>query len=209
MVFVRRDLFGHPGPGILVTAPVLADSRDEAMATLALLETCPVLGKAVMREVNIVTELDDLLQGAEDLLYPREHRWAVDNMWTSAPVDNLLPGMRKIASSLPRSPSHMMWMLWGPPQSLPDMAFSMQDDLYIALYAVWQNQAEDAAHQAWVADHMRRLEPFASGIQLADENLGARPFRFLADANFARLQALRARHDPQGLFHSYMGLPPR
>ena len=101
----------------------------------------------------------------------------------------------------------MMWMLWGPPQSLPDMAFSMQDNLYIALYGVWENEAEDAAHQAWVTDHMRALEPFASGIQLADENLGARPFRFLTDANFKRLQALRSRYDPNGRFHSYMGLP--
>jgi FAD/FMN-containing dehydrogenase len=208
MVFVRRDFFGQQGPGVLVTAPVLADSRQEALAALAMLETCPVMQKALVREVNIVTELDDLLQGAEDLLYPHGRRWAVDNMWTSAPVDDLLPGMRKIAATLPRAPSHMMWMLWGPPQPLPDMAFSKQDDLYIALYAIWQDQAEDAAHQAWVTDHMRSLEPFSSGIQLADENLGARPFRFLADANFARLQALRAKHDPHGLFHSYMGLPP-
>jgi FAD/FMN-containing dehydrogenase len=207
MVFVRRDFFGHEGPGVLVTAPVLADSREEALAALAMLEACPVLQKALVREVNIVTELDDLLQGAEDLLYPQERRWAVDNMWTRAPADDLLPGMRKIAASLPRAPSHMMWMLWGPPQPLPDMAFSMQDDLYIALYAVWQDQAEDAAHQAWVTDHMRSLESFSSGIQLADENLGARPFRFLADANLARLQALRAKYDPRGMFHSYMSLP--
>jgi FAD/FMN-containing dehydrogenase len=207
MVFVRRDFFGHQGPGALVTAPVLADSREEALAALAMLETCPVMQKAVTREVNIVTELDDLLQGAEDLLYPRERRWAVDNMWTSAPADDLLPGMRKIAATLPRAPSHMMWMMWGPPQPLPDMAFSKQDDLYIALYAVWQDRAEDAAHQAWVTDHMRGLERFSSGIQLADENLLARPFRFLADANFARLRALRSKYDPSGLFHSYMGLP--
>jgi FAD/FMN-containing dehydrogenase len=207
MVFVRRDFFGHRGPGALLTAPVLADSREEALAALALLETCPAMSQALIREVNIVTELDDLLQGAEDLLYPRERRWAVDNMWTSAPADDLLPGMRKIAATLPRAPSHMMWMLWGPPQPLPDMAFSKQDDLYIALYAIWQDRAEDAAHQAWVTDHMRSLERFSSGIQLADENLGARPFRFLDDVNFARLQELRAEHDPDGLFHSYMGLP--
>lgn len=207
MVFLRRDLFGHPGPGALLTGPVLADSRDEAVDALSKLEGCPVLRKAVHREVNVVTELDNLLQGGEDLLYPRDRRWAADNMWTHVPAENLLPGMRAIAETLPAAPSHMMWMLWGPPQPLPDMAFSQQDDLYIALYAVWDDEVADDAHQAWVTDHMRRLEPLASGIQLADENLGARPFRFLAPANLQRLQALRAKHDPQGLFHSYMGLP--
>jgi FAD/FMN-containing dehydrogenase len=207
MVFVRRDMFGHQGPAALVTGPVMADSREEAIEALAKLETCPVRDKALKRDVNLVTEFDELLQGGEDLLYPRERRWAVDNMWTGAPAADLLPGMRRIAATLPRAPSHMMWMLWGPPQQLPDMAFSMQDDLFISLYSAWEDAAEDAAHQAWVTDHMRSLEPFASGIQLADENLGARPFRFLADANFARLQALRAKYDPNGVFHSYMGLP--
>jgi FAD/FMN-containing dehydrogenase len=207
LVFLRRDMFGHQGPAVLVTGPVLADTRDEAMDALAKLETCPVLGQALERKVNVVTEFDELLQGGEDLLYPRGRRYAADNMWTRASADDLLPGMRRIAQTLPRAPSHMMWMLWGPTQSLPDMAFSMQDNLYIALYGVWEDAAEDAAHQAWVTDHMRALEPFASGIQLADENLGARPFRFLAEANFKRLQALRSKYDPQGRFHSYMGLP--
>ncbi len=209
MVFVRRDIFGHPGPGALVTGPVLTDSRDEAIEALAKLETCPVVGKALKREVNVVTEFDELLQGGEELLYPRGYRYAADNMWTSAPADDLLPGMRKIAATLPHAPSHMMWMLWGPPQVVPDMAFSMQDNLYVALYSIWQNEAEDAAHQAWVTDHMRGLEPLSSGIQLADENLGARPFRFLADANLSRLQALRSKYDPEGMFHTYMGLPPQ
>jgi FAD/FMN-containing dehydrogenase len=208
MIFVRRDIFGHSGPGVLVAGPVLADSRDEAIEALAKLETCPVLGKAIKREVNVVTEFDELLQGGEELLYPRGYRYAADNMWTNATANDLIPGMREIAATLPRAPSHMMWMLWGPPQALPDMAFSMQDNLYVALYSIWQNEAEDAAHQAWVTDHMRRLEPFSSGIQLADENLGARPFRFCADPNLRRLQALRSRYDPDGVFHSYMELPP-
>ena len=207
MVFVRRDTFGHPGPSALVTAPVLAETKEEAVAALAILETCPVVGRALKREINVVTEFDDLLEGGEDLLYPRERRYACDNMWTSAPAKALLPGMRKIASTLPQAPSHMMWMLWGPPQSLPDMAFSMQDDLYVALYAVWDDEAEDAMHQAWVTDSMRDMEPHASGIQLADENLGARPFRFLSESNFGRLKAIRSKRDPNGMFYSYMAEP--
>jgi hypothetical protein len=185
----------------------MADTREEAVEALAKLETCPALGKALKREANIVTEFDELLQGGEDLLYPRERRWAVDNTWTSAPADALIPAMREIAASLPPPPSHMMWMLWGPPQALPDMAFSMQDDLFISLYAAWEDGSADTAHRAWPTEHMRKLEPLSSGIQLADENLGARPFRFMAEPNFNKLQGLRAKYDPDGLFHSYMGLP--
>ena len=209
LVFVRRDMFGHPGPAALVTAPIMADSQEEARAALALLETCPVLGKTVMREVNGVTELDGLLQGGEDLLYPPGAHYAADNMWTGASADALLPSMRKIAETLPPAPSHMMWMLWGPTQPRPDMAFSMESDLYIALYGISPDAAGEAASQAWVTARMRELEHLADGIQLADENLDARPFRFLADASFKRLEALRSKYDPDGLFHSYMGTPAR
>ncbi len=209
LLFVRRDMFGHPGPTALVTAPVMADSQEEAVAALAFLETCPVLSQAVMREVNVVTELDALLQGGEDLLYPPGAHYAADNMWTSASADALLPSMRKIAETLPPAPSHMMWMLWGPTQPRPAMAFSMESDLYIALYGISRDAAGEAASQAWVTERMRELEDHADGIQLADENLGARPFRFLTDANFKRLETLRSKYDPKGLFHSYMGEPAR
>jgi FAD/FMN-containing dehydrogenase len=207
LVFVRRDMFDHSGPTALVTAPVMADTQEEARAALALLETCPVLGQAAIRKVNIVTELDGLLQGAEDLLYPQGAHYAADNMWTNASADALLPGIRRIVETLPPAPSHMMWMLWGPTQPRPDMSFSMEADLYIALYGISHDAAGETTSQAWVTERMRELENFAEGIQLADENLGARPFRFLADSNFRRLQAIRSERDPNGMFHSYMGLP--
>lgn len=190
-----------------VVASVRCNSFTSYKGSLALLETCPVLPKAVMREVDVVTELDDLLQGGEDLLYPPGAHYAADNMWTNASADALLPSMHRIAETLPPAPSHMMWMLWGPTQPRPDMAFSMESDLYIALYGISTDKAAEAANQAWVTERMRELEFVADGIQLADENLGARPFRFLANSNLQRLEAIRAKRDPNALFHSFMAMP--
>jgi hypothetical protein len=203
MVFVRRGLFGHAEPSILVTGPVLAESEAEARAALAILDTCPALGRALRREVNVPIEFDALMQGTEDF-YPEGLSYAADNMWTDAPVEKLLPGIQAIARTLPESPSHMMWMQWGPPEPRPDMAFSLEADIYIALYAAWPGHDDDSRHQAWVTDHMRELEPLSLGIQLADENLAARPARFMADANAEKLQTIRRKWDPDGLFHSFM-----
>jgi hypothetical protein len=106
---------------------------------------------------------------------------------------------------MPPAPSHMMWMLWGPTQPRSEMSFSVESDLYIALYGISLDAAGEATSQAWVTERMRELENFADGIQLADENLEARPFRFLTDTNLQRLQAIRSQRDPNGLFHSFMG----
>ena len=207
MVFLRRDIPGIDGPALLLLGPVIADSEEEAADAAALLDECPVIDRAIERRSNVPTEIDELLAESAELLYPAGPRYASDNMWTNASAQQLMPAMRRIAEGLPAAPSHMMWMLWGPTPKRPDMAFSCEADLYIALYSVWDDPAEDQRHEAWVAENMRALEPLSVGIQLADENLGQRPFRFMGEENLQRLQRVRAEWDPEGVFHSYMGMP--
>ena len=85
------------------------------------------------------------------------------------------------------------------------MAFSVQASLYIAAFAAWNDDGEEEAVRSWGVDHIRRLEPFSEGIQLADENLVERPHaRYLSEANAARLEELRREWDPDGLFHGYL-----
>ncbi len=195
---------------IALTGPVLVDTEQEAHDALALLETCPVRERAKLAVPNMPAELTDLFAGVH-AAYPDDHRYSADNMWTHAPVEELLPGIRRIAETMPAAPSHMLWMNWGPAPTAaparPDMAYSVEDDTYIALYGVWQDPAEDDANIAWVSNRMREMEPLASGIQLADENLGQRPARFLSDEHMDRLDELRASHDPRGRFYAWMGRP--
>jgi FAD/FMN-containing dehydrogenase len=195
---------------IALTGPVLMDSEEEAREALGMLETCPGIERAIASVPYMPASLDDLYTAVAGS-YPERHRYAVDNMWTHAPVEQLLPGLHRIAATLPAAPSHMLWMNWCPPgapdEPRPDMAYSVEDETYIALYAVWSDPAEDAVNTAWATERMREMEPQASGIQLADENLGARPARFVSDENLARLDAVRATYDPGGLFHPWMGRP--
>jgi FAD/FMN-containing dehydrogenase len=202
MVIVHRDLEGEPE--IAVTAPALVDTPAQAAEALAFLETCPVRERAKAAVPNVAVELDDLYAAVHQS-YPDEHRYAVDNMWTHAPAAELTPGLRRIADTLPGAPSHMLWMNWGPSPGRPEMAYSVEDETYIALYAVWQDPGKDDANRGWVRERMGEMEGLASGIQLADENLGERPARFVSDANMARLDAVRAAYDPEGLFHPWMG----
>lgn len=202
MAVVHHDLEGELE--IAVTGPVLAESATAAGEALALLETCPVRERAKAAAPNVEVAMDDLYAAVHGS-YPDDHRYAVDNIWTHAPVEDLLPGLRRIAETMPAPPSHMLWMNWGPSPARPEMAYSVEDETYIALYGVWQDAADDEANVAWATERMREMEHLSSGIQLADENLGRRPARFASDANMARLDELRAVHDPVGLFHPWMG----
>ena len=206
MLLVHRDDDGELE--IAMTAPVLADDEEQARADLAFLDDCPLLGDAKLSVPYVPVSFEDLFAGSA-AIYPDGHRWAVDNMWTHAPVEELLPGLRRIADTLPQAPSHMLWMNWG--ASPPRARHGLQRrgrDLHRPLRR--ERGAEgDAAVAAWATERMREMEPLASGIQLADENLGRRPARFVGEEQLRRLDAVRAKYDPDGLFCPWMGRPPQ
>jgi FAD/FMN-containing dehydrogenase len=206
MVFIHRTEQGELE--IAVTGPVLADSEQRAHEAVAVLEDCPAADRAKLALPYVPGTLADLYAGAH-AAYPDGHRYVADNMWTHAPVEQLLPGLHRIADTMPGAPSHLLWMNWGPGDGAaparPEMSYSVEDDTYIALYGVWQDPAEDAANVAWATDRMREMEQHSSGIQLADENLGNRPARFVEEGRLRRLDDLRARYDSDGRFHAWMG----
>jgi FAD/FMN-containing dehydrogenase len=204
MIFMGRHVTGGGEPGLQLLAPALAATAEQAHADLAVIEACPVLDRALVKAERQATDVHQLV-AASAITYPEEHRYAVDNMWTSAPAADLLPGYRRIAATIPAAPSHMMWMNWAPAAGLarPDMAYSVEDDVYIALYGVWEDGAEDSRFESWATDRMGEMEHLSSGIQLADENLARRPAQFLAPEKMERLEAVRREYDPDGLLAAY------
>jgi len=91
-----------------------------------------------------------------------------------------------------------------PLRELPDMAFSMQSEIYNATYLVYPDAADDEAHAAWLAERMAELQPVTVGQYLGDSDLARRELRVLGEAQFARLQQIRAVRDPHRLFTGYL-----
>jgi len=195
---------GIDRPGIIIASPVFAESEEQAMKALAVLGTCPVIDRA---SINVSYAPTSLANWYATVMtnYPKGYRYIADNMWTSASADELLPGIRKIIETMPPHPSHFIFTGWKPSPDRPDMAFSVEDEIYMALYTVWQDPADDERYRDWSGSNMAAMSHLATGIALADENLGRRPAKFITDPNMARLDKVRAAYDPDGRFHSWMG----
>ena len=84
------------------------------------------------------------------------------------------------------------------------MAFSIEGHAYIATYAIWADPADDERHRSWVVEHTRGLAELGKGVYLGDTDFTRRSDRFLSAENFARLEEIRARRDPDGRFCSYL-----
>ncbi len=194
---------GSTGPAITVASPVFADSEEQATKALAALGTCPVIDRATISLPYMETTLANWY-AAVMTKYPEDHRYVVDNMFTSASAEELLPGIRKIIETLPPHPSHFVFAGWKPSADRADMVYGLEDEIYLALYTSWHDPADDERYRDWAPSNMVAMSHLATGISLADENLARRPAKFITDPNMARLDQVRATYDPDGLFHSWM-----
>ena len=141
---------------------------------------------------------------------PEGHRYVVDNAYLAGSRDALVPAMTPAFTDLPTAKSFSLWFdlahLPARPLSaagLPDMALSVQSDLYFATYVVCESPDEDGPCTSWVSGTMRRLAPFSVGCYLGDSDLTIRPDRFMSDAAWNRFRSIRADRDPNGLFPGY------
>lgn len=195
---------GIETPAITFASPAFADSEEEAEAALAIFGTVPVLDKALVAVPYMPTDMPTWYTAVMSN-YLEDYRYTADNMWTSASAEDLLPGIHNIIDTIPDHPSHFLWLNWGPSPARPDMAYSIEDEVYLALYGAWKNADDDAKYGDWARSNMAAMSHLATGIQLADENLGQRPARFASDAAMVKLDRVRAEYDPDGLFNSWMG----
>jgi FAD/FMN-containing dehydrogenase len=187
-----------------VAALALTDTDKEADEALALLETCPVVGKATFRRVGIPTDLDQRYASGYSA-DPKGHRYAADNIYTNASAAELVPKLRKLFTDLPSPRSHVFWLNWGPIKPFPDdMALSVQGDVYLGAYSIWDNPADDEKMEQWPVNQFRPLEHLSVGGQMNDENIARHPQRYLSDEANNKLEALREKLDPFGVFLSFL-----
>ena len=194
--------------GMEVVAPVMADSWSEARDLVSFMTQSPVRQLSSLHLPLVPMSLEFMMKTGEKVLFLSNTRWSADNMWMNDPIEPLLPAIRQIADTQPPHPSHVLWLNWNGPVQRPDMAFSQEHRTYLALYCGLGKGVDEAQHVNWATDHMKSLESWSRGIQLADENLARRPAKFVSDANMVRLDQARAKYDPQGRFHPWMGRLP-
>ena len=192
-------------PGIEVIAPVLTHSWKEAKEAVRFIDQSPIRKKASLTTPLLPMDTGLMSNIANVTHFPPNAKWCTDNMWTDAAIDDLLPGLNNIADTLPPAPSHSLWLNWHPPTERPDMVFSLEAKRYLAVYGEWNRDEDNHRYENWATEAMEFMQAHGLGIQLADENLGKRPAKFARDENLRKLDALRAKYDPDHLFHSWMG----
>jgi FAD/FMN-containing dehydrogenase len=195
------------GTVLLLHTTVMADSDDEALGLLAPLQHGPLAGRALGHVQGRTSVLEE--NAAQTAQNPEGHRYAVDCTWTDAPARVLAPMLRELWGELDTEHSFSIWYGWAPRRELPDMAFSVEANVYVATYAIYTDPAQDARYAEWVHARMGALAAaHGAGVYLGDTDFTRRQDRFLADGAYRRLAAVRGARDPEGRFASWLTADP-
>ena len=187
---------------VVLSAIAFTNSEAEARQALSFMDSLPIKDKAnVVKEVVPFTLEDGYAFGtAAD---PEGMRYATDSVYLDANPEVLSTRLTHLFETLPTPRSHVFWLNWGPVRPWKDMALSVQADIYVAVYSVWNDEAEDAAMEKWPTDSMRQLEDISKGSQMNDENMKGRPSKYLSDEAAAKLERFRDKYDPSHMFVSF------
>jgi FAD/FMN-containing dehydrogenase len=188
---------------LLLHTTVMAESPAEATELLRPFDDCPASLDHVRGPTSIAQE-----NAAQAEQSPEGYRYAVDCTWTDAPAEVLAPALLRLWSELDTRHSFSIWYGWAPRRPLPDMAFSVEGNVYIATYAIYQDPADDERYRSWVHRRTAEIARDGSGVYLGDTDFTGRQDRFLSEANFRRLAAVRQRWDPEGRFAGYLTADP-
>jgi FAD/FMN-containing dehydrogenase len=193
------------GTVLLLHTTVMGGSVESIEELLAPISACPLADRRLGHVRGETTIADENV--AQTLQNPIDYRYAVDNTWTDASAAELAPLLGRLWAELPTEHSFSIWYGWAPTRPLPDMAFSIEANVYLATYVIYQDAADDERYRGWVHDGMAELAHLGVGVYLGDTDFTKRGDRFMSDRNYGRLQEIRAARDPDGMFCSYLAGP--
>lgn len=198
---------GEPRRVFVVDALTLVDSPEEAAANLSIFQENPAIERAFVNkkcdETTLAARRED-----QNRANPEHWRYVVDNIWVDGETTEIIEKIAPLFTDLPEPAAFTIWYSNGLMRPLPDMAFSLQSPAYVATYLLTEDASHDASNRQWLNRAMAHAESVTVGQYLGDSDMGNRQLKFMADENYAKLQEIIARRDPEGRFVRYLAADP-
>ncbi|MDX9895419.1 MAG: FAD-binding oxidoreductase [Desulfofustis sp.] len=189
----------------ILSATVFADSKSEVEHALKPFARCDV-DHQVMQDLLAPTPFETLF-ATIDRAFPAGKRYAVDTIWSAASPTEVFSLTAEHFRQAPSEHSLILALLLPPrPRDAPpmiDAAFSLVAPLFVAHYAIWDNEEDDRTNLDWSRALAQDLEHYCVGHYVGESDIVDSPTRlersFSTNA-WKRLQELRRKYDPRGIF---------
>ncbi|MEP7242716.1 MAG: FAD-binding oxidoreductase [Gammaproteobacteria bacterium] len=165
----------------------------------------PIAKRAIARNLGAPKTIEELY--FEEELGFSQRRWQGDNIYTNR-LRDVVEVLHARMPACPAADSQAVFLYKGV-SKMPDAACSTMGDFYAAFYTIWDSSTADGPILDYLAALYGELAPLGTGSNINEMNQEGRREGiaqcYTADA-WKRLAELRAKWDPQHVFHDFYGL---
>ena len=133
--------------------------------------------------------------------------FGVDSIWTNRSAE-ALPVLAQQFLDSPGPGSHVVMSLIDPAPHPANAAARIHGKLYIGVYSIGDTPEKGEAAIGWLRKTSDALAPYASGRYIneidVERDVAQVASCFVPD-DWKRLQAVRSKYDPDGIFQTYLG----
>ncbi|CAI7581337.1 unnamed protein product [Penicillium glandicola] len=128
---------------------------------------------------------------------PQDSRYICDSVWFKDGID-FVAVTRRMFREFPRDRSMVYWEPLYPTsrRKLPDMAFSLQADQYLALYAIFEDSQQDEEQGTRIQGFIQEIKPYVLGTFAADGVPEVRKTQYWSAEVIERLYSVCQKWDP-------------
>lgn len=201
----------HNGKLCMVTAVAFGMTEEESEAALAPLERGFLVKKVLAKVLNERSSFEQLAIASGET-WPENHRNLCENQCSKARPSDMLVALRDKFIAAPSPKSVIVFCQSTGSRNLlephSDVALSMDATSYGGSWAIWENEEDDDANRRWQDEVIAIMKPFTSQHYIGETDIVQDPSRVrgsYSPEKWKRLEDVRARYDPQGIFFGYLG----
>ena len=191
-----------------ITAFAFGDSAEESIDLLAPISASKLGELSLHKEENQSFSYEGLFNKYFSLQAPAGMmaRYKVDNVMTDEPA-KVLHDLADHFRKAPSAHAHVLTAMGLNLKQHDDACFSSIASTYVGCYAIWDEEKDDEVNYDWLGKCIPLMEPYNKGhyVNEVEPRFNANRLRecFSREA-WARLEQLRAKYDPNSVFHHYL-----
>ena len=195
----------------MVSAVAFANTTQEGQAALAVLEKGHMAQTCLSKSLYVASSFEQL-SDVSGATWPEKHRNLCENQCSKANPSDILMALRDKIIDAPSAKSVIVFCQSTGQQALlkssPDTALSLEGRSYGGCWSIWENEKDDAINTTWHNEVCAILKPFTDKSYIGETDIvedNTRVHTSFTPDKWKRLELIRKKYDPDGLFFGYLG----
>lgn len=195
----------------MITAVAFANTQEEGIEALGILEKGVLTRKCLSKSINEPTNFEGLAN-ASGATWPEHHRNLCENQCSKAKPVDILMALRDKIIDAPSSKSVIVFCQSTGQHNLlqphAEVALSMDGQSYGGIWSIWEKPEDDAANTKWHNECTDILKKFTNEHYIGETDIvqdTTRVQKSYTPEKWKRLEQIKAKYDPEGLFFGFLG----